>query len=275
MKQIADILNDLSSENSELSVEIASSLKHHKQAAVEADDQTQAKYLWCLEQIYVIKKHYLDAFSMMRSKNYSSAWRELDYADNHLYNLTRHFDISKNEFHLLFVSNTLKNMQRLYPYIWFTSREGIIKKARCTVCNKVVSIRKGCGHVVGDIYNGEMCCRTVEDYELLRISFVKNPADKYTVLRPKDMEYNYEMLEMLMGHIKKPYEEWDLVITKTLKPEYQGVRGSLQCPCGSGKKYKKCCLLTGENLMDHYQLCFKNVSQTFFTPMKMVSTWKE
>jgi hypothetical protein len=211
---------------------------------------------------------------MLLKKNYPSAWIELDRADIELSFLIKHFDISNDRFQLKSISDTIKNLQKLYPYIWFTSREEIIKKERCTICNEIVNIRSGCGHIVGDIYYGEMCSRQVVDIELIRISLVKNPVDKYTVLYPQELEYNYEMLENLMMNLSNPYEKWDIEVSKVSKPEYNQTKGFHLCPCGSGKKFKKCCMLTGDYLMDHYVLIFHEKPRTFVEPMKIVGTWK-
>ena len=45
------------------------------------------------------------------------------------------------------------------------SPEILEKKVRCNICNSIVSMRNHCGHLIGEIYNGELCVRSVEDME--------------------------------------------------------------------------------------------------------------
>ena len=55
-----------------------------------------------------------------------------------------------------------------------------------------------------------------------------------------------------MKEIDNPYESFFIEITKEKNPMYKNVGRNAQCPCGSGKKYKKCHLGTKSELMDHY-----------------------
>ena len=99
-----------------------------------------------------------------------------------------------------------------------------------------------------------MCYRQVVDYEALAVAIVKNPFDKYTVLRPHGMEYNYFMLDNLMNNMTSPYDRFTVKIHKEKLPQYRGMSRNDECPCGSGRKYKKCCLGSAREQMDHYRI---------------------
>ena len=51
---------------------------------------------------------------------------------------------------------------------------------------------------------------------------------------------------------QKYLEYLNSIRTKTLRREYKKVHRNDTCPCGSGKKYKHCCLESGkyENLVE-------------------------
>jgi len=275
MKNLIEIGLELSQKLSTLDEEILSSLKFYKKDAIGQNDQELAKRIWCMEQVYKIKSHYLKAFSMLKNKEFSSAWGALDRADIELYFLLRHYDIANNDYQLSYISKTIKYLQKLFPYRSFYSREAIVTKKSCTICNQIVRIRNGCGHVVGDIYSGEMCGRKVEEFEILGFSLVENPFDKYTVTYVQGKEYNYKILENLMEHFNDPYERWEIVMKKELNPKYVNIKGFQLCPCDSGKKFKKCCMLSGDYAFDHLHIEFLDKSIPFETPMEIVGTWKE
>jgi len=121
---------------------------------------------------------------------------------------------------------------------------------------------------------GEMCGRIVEDFEFLGIALVKNPFDKYTVIFPQEMEYNYFMLDFLMPRLKSPYERWYVEIMRELNPKYKCIGRNDKCPCGSGKKFKKCCLGTTRQYTNHHRVTFLDNPNVKPVPFVLGSTWK-
>jgi hypothetical protein len=249
-------------------------LVQKKREYVLKNQDDNAKIIWILETIFKIKKFYINAFNKLVQKDYRSAWRKFDMSDIQLSFLLRHFDISNNEYNLLFISNQIRYFQKLFPYFLFTSRESIIKKRVCSICKKEIKIRHKCEHKKGEIYDGEMCHYIIKDVELLGISFVRNPFDKYAVVLPADKEYNYRGLEQLMKVLKNPYEKWKIETIKEKKEEFKQINRNDFCPCGSGLKYNKCCLVTGNNLFDHHQIIFLERTSEINSPLEIINTWK-
>ena len=83
------------------------------------------------------------------------------------------------------------------------------------------------------------------------MNIVTDPFDKYTYLQLPGKEYNYGIIEALMQELRSPYDDFFIETVKIKKSEYKKVQRNSLCPCGSGKKYKKCCLGTVRELMDH------------------------
>lgn len=171
-----------------------------------------------------------------------------------LSNLESNFDIEQDNdrYHLVFIGRMIKEYQKLFPYHHFLSRENIIKAEKCTICGQPISLRHPCGHKVGKLYMGELCLREVTDMEFKAFSIVTDPFDKYTFVKLEGQEYNYGMLEQLMPEINSPYDEFHIETTKVKKPEFKTIGRNAQCPCGSGKKYKRCHLGTPDEMMDHH-----------------------
>jgi hypothetical protein len=256
--------------------DIPSILLDLKREEVIKGSEDKAKQIWCFEQIYKITNHYLTAFNQIQEKEFFKAWCELDRADIALTFLRKHFDYTHNKYRLELIEKHTRNLQRLFPYQYFMSRETIVKKWYCSICNKQISLRKSCGHKVGEIYNGEHCLRVAGDIEFLAIAIVTDPFDKYTVIFPEGLEYNYTMLENLFSYLEHPFENWDLKIFKKIKPEYENLGKNRMCICKSGKKYKMCCMKSSENLYDHYHIIFYEKNPEDFKPLtnQFIHTWK-
>lgn len=255
---------------------ILDQLSKYKQIAVNQGNQEEAKNIWCLEQVYKVKNHYLNAYKQLVDKEYYKAWCVLERADIELHFLRKHLDYSGDKYSLEFIERNINQLQKLFPYQYFSSRESTVKKWRCSICNQIISLRNSCGHDVGEIYNGEQCTRIAEDIEFHAFAIVTNPFDKYTVLFPEGKEYNYAMLENLMKNWTNPYEKWKLHISMDLNEEFKGLGRNNQCACNSGEKYKKCCLGTSKDKHEHYKLLFqeKDPKNFKFQAKQTFNTWK-
>lgn len=228
-----------------------------KKEAVFKSEQLTAKVAWCFEIIGKIQDNYVKSFVSLCNDEFYEGWCSLEKCENLIASLDRHFREKNNEFGIEHIRIYTKNFQSLFPYEYFTS-PGFISRHSCSVCNELITPRNYCGHDVGEIYNGEMCCKIVEDIELLELSIVKNPVQKYSVLFPEDHEYNYYVVKKLVKKLSSPWDSWSYNISKKIVPKYKKVKRNELCPCGSGIKYKRCCLNEKQEI-DHYAL---NVKQT-------------
>ncbi len=253
---IQEIVCYLSNKNTELNNKVSKAIEELRQKAIDCQNEDEANYCWCLKQIYKIQNEFISSVNALKKQKYENAWCMLDRADIELGFLENNFDIAqeKDKYHLVFIGNMIKEYQKLFPYHYFFSRESIIKAEVCSICGKTISLRHPCGHKVGKLYMGELCLRNVTDIEFKAESIVTDPLDKYAYLKFQDREYNYGMLEALMMEIDTPYDEFHIETIQIQRPEYKGIGRNELCPCGSGKKYKKCHLGTKDELMNHYKV---------------------
>lgn len=244
----------LSAKNTQLEKSIGDEIDILRQDAICRRDEEKANYYWCLAQIYKIQNGFLSAINSLKNQKYEDAWRIFDCTDIELSNLESNYDTAHgtDKYHMIFIGRMIKQYQILFPYCHFLSRECIIKAEECTICGQPVSLRHSCGHKVGKVYMGELCLRKVTDIELKALCIVTDPFDKYTYLQLPDREYNYGMLEALMGEIDNPYDEFYIETIKVQRPEYHQLGRNTPCPCGSGKKYKNCHRGTNGELMNHH-----------------------
>lgn len=226
---------------------ILNKINVEKRKFVTLNKQEEAKSLWIYEQIFKIHKKYKMTFALLKNKKYYAAWCELEQIEIIINNLKRHFNYDEFKYKLHFVEKTIVNLQTIYPYRVFSSTELLIKEVKCSTCGQIISIRKSCGHQIGEIYEGDMCYRIVNKFELLGIAIVENPEHKYAVLfAEKDSEdcIGYDAIKYLMNFIENPYEDWNLLIKYNRIPHENFVQSKHEelCPCGNSKSYQNCCL---------------------------------
>lgn len=257
---IEEIKKTLSSQTFSPDSLIINELQRLKKTAVENRDESAANELWCYEQIYNIKKGYHDAFLKMKdaaslsdvldedgydspkSKCYEEIWNLLDRCDMNISLLEENYcieDAKMDFFHINEIEEDYQKLTPLFPYKIFASREQIIKKEKCSICGNIVSVRNPCGHRVGKLYMGEVCCRIVVDFEFLGASIVSKPFDNYTILKPQGVKFNFSLLDYISPQIH-PYSKWSYKIENKLLPQYNKTGRNDKCPCGSGKKFKFC-----------------------------------
>ena len=266
--------------NRQLDTQVQSELLELKEMAVNAGDEYTANYLWCLQQIFKIQKSYLAAFYDMKHGRFEEAWNMLDRTDIELSFLETHFEKYfrcpvGHRFYLGFILNAVKKFQKLFPYKLFTSREDIIREEKCSICGRKISLRSGCKHRLGELYMGEMCGHEITDMEFLNVAIVRDPFDKYAILKIEGQEHNYTILEQLMRVLTDPFAFWNVDIQRIFSPDFKDISRNDLCPCGSGKKYKKCCHGTDKVYTDCY--CFSFASQEYgvIQPLILYNTIKK
>lgn len=268
---INEINKHLFSRNTVLDSQIKSELERLKAQAVAVEDEKTANELWCYEQIYLIQNEYYKSYKHMhrafnlseeldengydspKSKEYEAAWNALDHSDMKISFLAENYCIEGTEiekFHINEIEEDIQRLLPLFPYRFFISREQIIKREECSICGKTISIRHPCGHVAQRLYMGEMCCKKVVDLEFLGASIVTKPFDRYAIMKPHGIKFNFSLLDFIVPKIK-PYSKWSYDIEKRLLPEFQKIGRNARCPCGSGKKFKYC-------IRDHTERHFKD-----------------
>lgn len=244
---------------------IAAMLATSKEKAVADNDEAVAKQIWCLEQSLKSHRQYAESFRLLKAARYYDAWCELERLELTLKFLRPHFQDRFAEFRLDFIDRHCRRWQELFPYKIFMSPEIIEHEKVCSICRAPISIRNPCGHRVGEIYGGEMCCRIVTKPEFIGTAFVKSPIQKYSVpflVDPKTGQssdhYNYKLVEYPIRRLASAFHEWEFAWTHRRHPHsrFTSFGRNDKCPCESGKKYKRCCLPEVGVLRPHIDFTF-------------------
>jgi hypothetical protein len=245
----------------------ARELQDLKKAAVDRGDEDTAKLAWCLEGVIKVHLLYRDAYAKMRLKEFYQAWCNLEQVELALFFLSPHFSDRFEDYDLSFVRKQTALFQSIFPYRVFMSPEILELEKRCSICGQVISIRHPCCHRTGEIYHGEQCIREVTKAEFLGMAFVDHPVQKYSVPFAVDEKtgqsvdrYNYSIPTYLIDRLASPYDGWSVEWIKQRHPHslFTHVGRNDPCPCGSEKKYKKCCLRMEGVLMPHCEFVFEN-----------------
>ncbi len=146
--------------------EISKILKNLKVELLKKEDEKGAKLIWCYETVLLIQTTYIDAFNKMKNKDYYKAWCLLERCEDNIMFLKSHFSID-NIFYLNFIEEQVGKFQCVFPYKYFLSPEIIIHEKECNICGSKISIHNYCGHRVGEIYDGKMCCRIIKKLEFI------------------------------------------------------------------------------------------------------------
>ena len=234
-------------------------LSQVKYVAVSENDQLTAKAVWCLEAIGRIQDYFVSAFMRMKNTKYKAAWDLLERCEIDISFLDRHFIEDDGEFGIEHARFHTRQFQELYPGKWGFSLAFTIEDVRCSICGIKRTIRSGCDHKVGEIYDGEMCFRDIVKIgDALHVALVENPVQKSTVIFPPDDDYRFTLVKYVVEGLRNPWVGWSYHKEERRKhyPVFANVGRNYPCPCGSSLKYKHCCLKK-EVVLPHFQITFE------------------
>ena len=215
-----------------------------KRDAVSANDQLKAKAIWCLETMGEIQDTFVSVFRLINQGEFKEAWDLLERCEISIHALDRHFTERDGEFGIEHVRTHTRQLQELYPYKWGVSPGMVYTDIRCSVCDSKLTLRRQCDHEVGEIYDGEMCCRVIKEARILHVSLVDNPFQKYSVIFPDgDNDRRLFLVKSLADALTSPWDPWSYSKEERRRfhPRFKNLGRNDICACSSGLKYKKCC----------------------------------
>lgn len=228
--------------------------------AIARKDEEMANTCWCYIMLFHIQEYFVTIYNYLKNKRYEEAWCLLEREKIAISMLIENFDIGtawEDPYQIHFIKHETKQYIKIFPYKLFTSREEIIKEEKCSICGKIVTLRNRCGHKPGKLYMGLLCTRIVTASEPIAVALVQDPFDMYGVVKFDDPEYkdDYRAIDMAMENLPTPYEKWYVDVFPLIKKEFnRTIRRNEPCPCGSGKKFKNCCMGTERMYTEHYQI---------------------
>jgi hypothetical protein len=232
-------------------------LKQQKISALASGDQAAAKACWCLEEVGRAQEHFVLGFAAAKRDDFHTFWCDLERVETALHFLEPHYATSLPDFGLRHLSLHVPRFQELFPYRLFFSPGMVVKRFICSICGQPMKLRGGCAHINGEIYNGEICCRVLKDIQLLEVSIVENPVQKYSVLFGPDIAYDYGPVRYVVQGLRSPWHEWRCEISEIVEASerFPGTSPDAGCPCESGQHYEDCCRRK-PRVRRHYEVLF-------------------
>ncbi len=183
-------------------------------------------------------------FDLLNKKEFKQSWDKLQDCLDRIKNIGRFAD-DRLEVDDLY--SLLTEYESLYPYTLFGSSEYVISKSHCSICGKSMQ-SLSCPHIKGNIYWGEPATEVIDEIATLRaISIVEHPEDKRCIIWASDdvrtEEERFKKLSLFLDMHLPHLQQFTMTSRIELRTK-EGIPSSgrnQKCPCGSGKKYKKCC----------------------------------
>lgn len=159
-----------------------------------------------------------------------------------------------------FFENQLLELEAAYPYKIFASIGATIRYFECSICGQDIDSMQ-CPHVKGELYRGVMAYGIAHEISRFdHVSLVINPEDKRCVISYEDTSKPFALIRYISGLISArklqvlAFERLDWSKRKRLNPEFAGLGRNDLCTCGSGKKFKRCCIGKREVEIDHAEV---------------------
>lgn len=233
-------------------------LNAEKEKAAQNGDAIKANNCWRELQVLELNILFIRAFHNVKTKNYRGAWNELEQCEL-IYSFIR--DNSSEEYlcnpRLAFIADKISKWQSLYPYCLFCSPGFKVGYYTCSICDHKIRPRSRCAHKKGKVYNGQLCLHVAHDLEMLEISMVTKPVQKYSVMHD-DSTLDFTLLVRLSSFLDHAFEGWDLNWTtmKFLVERFKSVKNEDKCPCKSGNQFEVCCMGKEEVAIPHVDFIF-------------------
>jgi hypothetical protein len=159
-----------------------------------------------------------------------------------------------------FFEEQLTELQSAYPYKVFISAGMLVDQFNCSICGVDID-SDDCPHVRGSLYRGVMAYGVAQNIVALdHIALVTDPDDKRCVVQYDDRSEHFTLVRLLGELVAS--KKWQLSdfarlhhTTKSIpNPEYSRVGRNDPCICGSGQKFKKCCIAKTTICIPHVDL---------------------
>lgn len=212
-----------------------------KSAAFGSDDYRND--LWVLERYIDLLSKYGHTWESILDHRFSESWRVLQDSLDLLRSIKKFSRIDIN-----FFEDQLIELERTYPYNVFFSIGATVEFFECSICGKDIDSPE-CVHIRGHLYGGVMAYAIAKNIvQLDHISMVSHPEDKRCVVSYEDSGEQFKLVRYLSSLIAEKTcrisDFGNLRFSKRLRrnPDYRKLPRNGPCFCGSGKKFKRCCI---------------------------------
>ncbi|MBT3068394.1 YecA family protein [Rhodoferax sp. U11-2br] len=156
------------------------------------------------------------------------------------------------------IEDQLCALETAYPYNIFFSMGAVVERFECSICGKDID-SFDCSHRKGELYRGQMAHGIARNIlRLDHLAIVEQPVDKRCTVTYANDAPQFEVvryLGRLLSSRKLLASNFGgIAWGKRASPKHQSLGRNDPCHCGSGLKYKKCCIDKPPPQQDHAQI---------------------
>jgi len=221
-------------------------LKVYEQGLQHETDEVLNDCFYC-SVLFDVFTSYAEYWDKVFQKAFIESWGVLQDIQDRL-RVLKKFTNADDTFFYRFLQKQCENLEKLYPYRIFSSMEAVCIEIECSICGKNMD-SFDCPHRAGELYRGKVAYGTVKDIKsFCGVALVSNPKNKRCVASYPEQSPAFSAVSYLANLIIErrlnPLKFSEAKPRKIEVPQKALVKVGRndKCPCGSGKKYKKCCL---------------------------------
>lgn len=223
-----------------------------------------ANGLWFMSTLANARIFMISSFQSILDGKHNNAWNSLERAETEIQWMENNPFLSLDDYHVRQMKDMVSRWQSLFPYKIFGSPEFLIKQEICSICDQDTGPWSSCNHEKGKVYMGKLCIRIMKKVEIIGLSMVRDPVQKYSVIIPKTDDgsdpMNYGMVDWVAERVSGPFSVWDRTDTTKLYPHdaFPNLADDEICPCGSARTYHSCCKTKDGILHPHVLINFRD-----------------
>lgn len=241
------------------SIDICNNIK--EQSVINQEEEV-ANSTYVMKCYLKLLKEYASYWELLQSGEYRKSWGDLQNCIDNLIIVCK-FTENRSSFNLEHWEYHLGELEKLYPFKIFASSEMINHEEKCSICGREIADFE-CYHIPGNLYWGEMAYIEVGRVVFIAVALVKHPLDKRCVMevqgdnRPEAEKFG--LLNYFIENVENPFTMFELKEIPELyfNEKYRSNKRNDICPCGSGKKFKKCCGKEKYESGIHYRIVLKD-----------------
>ena len=214
-----------------------------------------------LNDIFVLEKYvqffgeYGYLWRNIATFQFSESWSSLQNAFD-LIRLVRKF----SNINVSTLENQLYALESAYPYKVFFSMGAVVERFECSICGKDIDSFE-CKHRKGELYRGQMAygiARNIVRFD--HLAMVEHPVDKRCVVTYANDAPQFGVVR----YIGELLDSKKLLVSnfgsiawgkrRIPNPNHTDLGRNQSCYCGSGRKFKKCCIDKAFTEQDHAQI---------------------
>lgn len=221
-----------------------------------ANDPGELNRLWAVENLAAGLAEYVAAYRHLAEGRFYEGWCALEQAELAMLWASQNTFMPEFAKLIAWLEKRVGLWQSLFPYKLFFSPGMRVKDWRCSICGRRSTPVSPCGHTPGKVYAGQFCSRVVTKADVLEISIVMDPVQKYSVCFLEDHEHDYTLLEFVLERLSGPFHHWRGEWTYRRHPHHLFADHSADgpCPCESSLRYSECCAPTEGVRVRHFAM---------------------